>query len=219
MSDAAKKKNRPTDQPMPVGGQECVQDALVAEILERKAIGVQTYGTPLMTFNGRDPFRDTREELLDGAVYLKQASMQYDVMGRALQRIDDTLALACQNPEPATEAEHGYYAAMSLIRTARDPKSNPAPTDIEDHLKAQLLDVFTQGPSRGEDFIQALYTQVLAPLVATMEILQAQVIRNCENQVPADVKACSGCASPDVVYENFQGTRLCGSCAMSELPK
>lgn len=215
MSEQPKLKNRPTDQPLPVGGSECVQDALVAEILARKAIGEQSYGSPLMTFNGRSAVRDAREEALDLAVYLMQIEMEVDEMHQVLQRIDNAIALGCQDPEPSTVAQHGFYAAMNLIRLARHPKASPTPTDIEDHVKEQI---FTQVPFVGEEFVQALYDEVFAPMAATMESLQQQVAQLCENRGEVDPTVCAGCGSPDVVYTNFLGTRLCGMCSASSLP-
>lgn len=52
--------------------------ALCADIEERSRIGIEHYGTELMTFNGRDAVRDLYEELLDALVYLKQAQMEGD---------------------------------------------------------------------------------------------------------------------------------------------
>ncbi|MGY6019558.1 hypothetical protein [Streptomyces spinosirectus] len=69
-------KTRPGDQPLPAGGQECVQDALIALIEERKQLGIQRYGSPLMTHNGRDAGRDAVEEALDLTVYSMQVAME-----------------------------------------------------------------------------------------------------------------------------------------------
>jgi hypothetical protein len=84
---------RDGDQPLPTEGDESVQDALIAHILssprlgaganelaakimERRALGIQRYGRPLQTFNGRDPVRDLLDELLDGATYAQQIAME-----------------------------------------------------------------------------------------------------------------------------------------------
>lgn len=69
-------KTRPGDQPLPIAGQECVQDALIALIRERRDLGVQRYGSALMTHNGRDAGRDALEEALDLTVYLMQVRME-----------------------------------------------------------------------------------------------------------------------------------------------
>jgi hypothetical protein len=46
---------------------------VIADMQARDAIGRERYGTPLQAFNGRDPLVDAYQELLDGAVYLRQA--------------------------------------------------------------------------------------------------------------------------------------------------
>lgn len=75
-TEAAPTKTRPGDQPLPNGGQQCVQDALIAKIEERKQLGVQRYGSVLMTHNGRDAGQDMVEEAVDLAVYSMQVAME-----------------------------------------------------------------------------------------------------------------------------------------------
>ena len=70
--------NRETDQPLPtdpVG--ECVQDDLIRAFEESKRIGIERYGQPLHTFNGRDAGRDATEELVDLFVYLRQLRLEH----------------------------------------------------------------------------------------------------------------------------------------------
>jgi hypothetical protein len=50
-----------------------IADLVLADILERKRIGMQRYGTPLQAHNGRNALRDAYEEALDLAMYLRQA--------------------------------------------------------------------------------------------------------------------------------------------------
>jgi hypothetical protein len=69
-------KQRPGDQPLPEPGRECVQDALIAQIEERKQLGIERYGRPLETHNGRDAVQDAVEEAIDLAVYLKQVELE-----------------------------------------------------------------------------------------------------------------------------------------------
>lgn len=72
-------KQRPGDQPLPiVNDLPFVQDAVIADIEERRRIGIERYGTPLQAHNGRDALRDAYEEALDLAMYLKQAIMERD---------------------------------------------------------------------------------------------------------------------------------------------
>lgn len=61
------------DQPNPIlNDSSAIQDLVIADIEERKQIGIQRYGTVLQAGNGRDSLRDAYEELLDFCVYFKQ---------------------------------------------------------------------------------------------------------------------------------------------------
>ena len=65
-------------QPMPIPGKEDVTEAVIADLIARNDIGVESYGTTLKTFNGRDALLDCYEELLDAIKYLKQRLMEED---------------------------------------------------------------------------------------------------------------------------------------------
>jgi hypothetical protein len=45
---------------------------VIADITERRQVGIARYGTPLQAHNGRDALRDAYEEALDLACYLRQ---------------------------------------------------------------------------------------------------------------------------------------------------
>lgn len=49
-----------------------VQDLVITDIEERKRVGIERYGTPLQTFNGRDAVIDLYQELLDATMYVRQ---------------------------------------------------------------------------------------------------------------------------------------------------
>jgi hypothetical protein len=49
---------------------------VINDALSRDAIGKERYGTRLQPFNGRDSLRDAYEEVLDGAVYLKNVQLE-----------------------------------------------------------------------------------------------------------------------------------------------
>lgn len=66
--------------PKPRSGVPSVQDAVIADIDERKAIGLERYGTLLQPHNGRDALRDAYEEAIDLAMYLKQAIIERDTL-------------------------------------------------------------------------------------------------------------------------------------------
>ena len=61
-----------TDQPLPVtNDRPFVQDLVIADMEERKALGIQKYGTPLQSGNGRDMLLDAYQEALDLTVYVR----------------------------------------------------------------------------------------------------------------------------------------------------
>lgn len=50
-----------------------------ADIMQRKEIGIERYGTVLQPFNGRSSLLDAYEELLDGGVYIRQKIAEYQL--------------------------------------------------------------------------------------------------------------------------------------------
>lgn len=61
------------DQPMPTAVEgPCIQDLVLADILQRKQVGIQRYGQALHANNGRDGLQDLYEELLDATMYVRQ---------------------------------------------------------------------------------------------------------------------------------------------------
>lgn len=62
------------DQPPPVkNNRPSIQDLVIKDIEERKALGLARYGTLLQPFNGRDALVDAYQEALDLCQYLRQA--------------------------------------------------------------------------------------------------------------------------------------------------
>lgn len=49
-----------------------IQQQVIADMIEREKIGVETYGTSLYPYNGRSSMKDLYEELLDASMYVKQ---------------------------------------------------------------------------------------------------------------------------------------------------
>lgn len=49
---------------------------VISDMAMRNNIGTQKYGTPLQPFNGRNSLQDAYEEVLDLAVYLKNAIIE-----------------------------------------------------------------------------------------------------------------------------------------------
>jgi len=56
----------------------CIQDLVVTDLIARKEVGIQRYGTTLQPFNGRDALRDAYEEALDLCNYLRQIIYERD---------------------------------------------------------------------------------------------------------------------------------------------
>ena len=62
------------EQPVPTpNNSKHIADMVVADIMQRKAAGVEKYGVALQAHNGRSALQDAYEEALDMACYLKQA--------------------------------------------------------------------------------------------------------------------------------------------------
>lgn len=63
-----------TDQALPVtNDRPFVQDLVIADIEDRKQLGIRKYGTALQSGNGRDMLLDAYQEALDLAIYLRGA--------------------------------------------------------------------------------------------------------------------------------------------------
>jgi hypothetical protein len=61
------------DQPPPRPGTGDIWKLVIADMEERRLVGIEEYKTPVQAFNGRDALWDAYEEALDLAVYLRQA--------------------------------------------------------------------------------------------------------------------------------------------------
>jgi hypothetical protein len=113
-------KQRPGDQPLPTPGRDCVQDALIAAIENRKQLGISRYGSPLMTHNGRDALRDAWEESIDLAAYLTQMRMErYDVTverDRYREAIEKALAWMPEHTLTESMAPDGVAPGVNAAR-------------------------------------------------------------------------------------------------------
>ena len=65
-----------TPEPMPTKGKQAVLPELIQDLQARVEVGIKQYGMPLETNNGRCALMDLYQELLDGAMYLKQHMME-----------------------------------------------------------------------------------------------------------------------------------------------
>ena len=64
---------------------EDVNEHLIGHLKARAVEGMETYGIPLHPFNGRNPLKDKREELLDALVYNEQDLMEREVIADLLE--------------------------------------------------------------------------------------------------------------------------------------
>lgn len=74
-------------QPDPVEGKEDVYELLYKDFEARRKMGIEKYGTSLMTHNGRHPLWDALQETLDEAVYLRQAISEWDDMVKQIAEL------------------------------------------------------------------------------------------------------------------------------------
>jgi len=70
-----------TPQLSPHSGKLTVIDYVLADMAQRAAAGVQKYGTPLQTHNGRDALWDAYQEAMDLCMYLRQMILERDGNG------------------------------------------------------------------------------------------------------------------------------------------
>jgi len=65
-------ENHNTSEPPPKPGKVVVVDEVIKDMKQRKADGIEKYGRPLETHNGRRALVDAYQEALDLCIYLKQ---------------------------------------------------------------------------------------------------------------------------------------------------
>jgi len=105
-------KFRDGDQPLPVvNDAPDIQSQVIADIEQRRRVGIARYGTALQPHNGRDSLRDLYEELIDAAMYVKQAMVERDQpipsvvvaeLRAKIQRKDDLIAELRKSLDVAT---------------------------------------------------------------------------------------------------------------------
>lgn len=121
-----------TPQPAPLAGREDVTELVLADLRARREMGTAKYGTPLMTFNGRDALMDSYQEALDLVMYLRQALAERDAyiaaaIDRAAVERDLEAFDLCESPRPRTVTEEiaeirAQTAAMVESLTAIDER-------------------------------------------------------------------------------------------------
>jgi hypothetical protein len=170
-------KQRPGDQPLPTAGRECVQDRLIDEIRARRELGVQRYGSPLMTHNGRDALQDAWEESIDLAVYLTQMRMERADTTEAVDLLDRWLAAHENEPGSALIAK-----ARELLTGQAAPQSTMPAIDPHEFR----VDVFSNNNSSS-----ARATHLPTGTVATGDN-RHEVLARCKALVAEKAQAADG---------------------------
>lgn len=84
LADAAGYRLREHDQQLPTDGDgPVIHELVVADVMNRLAVGIKRYGQPLRAHNGRSFLRDAYEEVLDLAAYLRGAIEEEEARLRA----------------------------------------------------------------------------------------------------------------------------------------
>ncbi len=68
--------SRPVSWDQSYGKASRIRDQVADDLLARKELGLERYGSLLQAHNGRDALRDLYEELQDGAVYARQRLLE-----------------------------------------------------------------------------------------------------------------------------------------------
>lgn len=123
------KRTRPEDQALPTAGREPVQDRLaefVNLVRERRELGIQRYGRPLETGNGRDAGRDLVEELVDAACYAMQLRLERRESDQAIEwwkvrcrQLSDDVNHLSRNATRAIDYIAGRGGNVEDVREAR----------------------------------------------------------------------------------------------------
>jgi hypothetical protein len=99
------------DQPPPVANSHpAIADLVIADMRQRKILGLERYGTPLQPHNGRDALVDAYQEALDLTMYLRQAIEERRMVRSREERVAAVAATlrahvgeACCNPRSLAE--------------------------------------------------------------------------------------------------------------------
>ena len=113
---SGKSKQREGDQILPVGGETCIQDVVIDQMIESKRVGTERYGSPLMSFNSRRSIQDAQEEARDLMVYLTQVTVEAEATR------DELVQIVAQKFAPRYESAGGLTEVVrkALAETAVD---------------------------------------------------------------------------------------------------
>jgi hypothetical protein len=111
-------KTRPGDQPLPTVGRECIQDLVIEEMEESKRVGLERYGSVLMTFNGRKGIQDVAEEVRDLHVYVKTIQREAEADRETLlEVVTDRITQEYQRvaEEAVSDSPEGFSARFAEV--------------------------------------------------------------------------------------------------------
>jgi hypothetical protein len=120
---------------------EDIQSMVICDIESRRQHGIETYGTALQAFNGRDSVRDAYEEAIDLTMYLKQMLVEDE--GHPYEILWDEIG-EWSNRVFGDETARGPIGPLNhLAREAKEAVSEAegvATGGASDHLEVELSD-------------------------------------------------------------------------------
>lgn len=112
MGDGRKHREQIPPGPGVADASERAREVLIALLDSRQRVGLERYGRPLETWNGRDAMRDLLEELIDALQYAVQVQMEIDDRDETIERLrvqlDETRALVTELEEAISRAEQRW---------------------------------------------------------------------------------------------------------------
>lgn len=161
---------REGDQPVPIphDGPD-VTELVIADLRERRRLGVDRYGTPLQPFNGRDPGLDLYQELLDAVQYRRQ-EIEEQRMTQTDTEIEfrSTMTVTLVN----AMADDGGVVSAARVSTAGDKSRAMGAPVAEDSTEAKLIG-FLMRERHGSPFEHSVMTFfVEAPIFVFRELMR-----------------------------------------------
>lgn len=127
------------DQPPPVpNDRPAIADLVIADMAERKRLGIQRYGVALQAHNGRDALVDLYQELLDACCYVRQLIEK---------RSPDPVTTSRQERAAAIDAAHLERQRDFSVRTFGP---GPRTTGVLDHIRKELAEIEADPLDLGE---------------------------------------------------------------------
>lgn len=133
-------RQRPGDQPLPTpNGSTDIQSLVIADIVARRELGIERYGTPLQAHNGRDALRDAYEEAIDLAMYLRQAIEERDALIRR-QTADDGVSASQLDDMFADMGKRAQEITLGCTCTPATGRQDDCPVHYDHAYDAELAE-------------------------------------------------------------------------------